>query len=89
MNFDNVRVEIRPRSPFEAIDLGFVMARQWFLPLWLMWIAVAFPLYISAHLILFKHLVIASVLIWWLKPVYEKPLVFWLSRAFFNEKTSY
>ncbi|MCK5311452.1 MAG: hypothetical protein KAJ62_05055, partial [Desulfobacteraceae bacterium] len=89
MNFDNVRVEIRPRSPFEAIDLGFVMARQWFLPLWLMWLAVAVPLYVSAHLIFFKHFVIASVLIWWLKPVYEKPLVFWLSRAFFNEQTSY
>ena len=89
MNFDNVRVEIRPRSPFEAIDLGFVMARQWFLPLWLMWISVVFPFYIFAHLVLFKYLVFVSVLIWWLKPVYEKPLVFWLSRAFFNEKISY
>jgi hypothetical protein len=89
MNFDNVRVEIRPRSPFEAIDLGFVMARHWFFPLWIMWLSVAVPFSMVAHLVLYKHLVIAGVLIWWLKPVYEKPLVFWLSRAFFNEKTGY
>ncbi|MCD4741802.1 MAG: hypothetical protein K8R67_04875 [Desulfobacteraceae bacterium] len=89
MNLDNIRVEIRPRSPFEAIDLGFVMARQWFMPLWLMWIAIALPFSLLAHLILFKHLIIAGILIWWLKPVYEKPLVFWLSRALFNERSGY
>jgi hypothetical protein len=89
MDFDNIRVEIRPRSPLEAIDLGFVMARQWFIPLWLMWIAVVSPLFLLTYLISFKHVAIAGWFIWWLKPVYERPLVFWLSRALFNEKPSY
>lgn len=89
MNLENIRVEIRPRSSLEAIDLGFAMARQWFFPLWLLWIAVVLPLCLLTHLLLIKHLAIIGILIWWLKPVYEKPLVFWLSRAFFNEQPGY
>ncbi|MCP3898868.1 MAG: hypothetical protein GY707_03930, partial [Desulfobacteraceae bacterium] len=89
MNLDNIRVEIRPRSSLEAIDLGFAMARQWFIPLWLIWIAAVSPVFLLTHLIFFKHLTIMGWVIWWLKPVYERPLVFWLSRALFNEKPSY
>lgn len=93
MNFDDVRIEVRPRSPFEAIDLGFVMARQWFIPMWLIWISMAVPVYVAAHLLFYflayKYIFVAGIILWWLKPVYEKPIVLWLSRAFFNEKISF
>ncbi len=88
MNLDNIRVEIRPRSAFEAIDLGFAMARHWFVPLWLIYIVVVLPPALMAILFSDTHLYIFFIVIWWLKPVYERPLVFWLGRAFFDEKIS-
>ncbi len=89
MNFDNIRVEIKPRSSFEAMDLGFAMARHWFFPLWLMWIAAAIPVCLISHLVFFKHIAGAGFIVWWLKPVFERPLVFWFSRAVFNEKVKF
>ncbi len=90
MDPENISVEIRPRSPLEAIDLGFAMARQWFFPLWILWITGAGSVFILSYIFFSIHLpAIIFPLIWWLKPVYEKPLVYWLSRALFHEQPGY
>ena len=43
MNLSKISVQVRPRNPYEAIDLGFVMARRWFIPLVLLWLIPALP----------------------------------------------
>jgi len=48
MELDRIAVIVRPRTPWEAIDLGFAMARAWFVPLWLLWLALALPVYLLA-----------------------------------------
>ncbi len=92
MNLENVTVEIRPRTPWEAVDLGFIVARRWYWKLWYLWLISAIPL-------LFIWIIIGSLLpqstakwslfLFWLsKPLYEPPLLLWLSRAIFGTQQS-
>lgn len=79
-------VALRPRSHWEAMDLGFAMARHWFLPLWLLWLALAFPVYLLAELSLGGEPIWVGLICWWLKPLYEPPLTYWSSRMLFGER---
>jgi len=82
----DVTVAVRPRTPWEAIDLGFAMARRWFVPLWTLWWMTALPVSLLSALLLHDHFWAMVLLAWWLKPLYEPPLQFWLSRALFGER---
>ncbi len=46
MNFEAIAVTIRSRNPWEAIDIGFILARRWYFKLWLLWLLVASPMLI-------------------------------------------
>jgi len=81
-------VTIRPRSGWEGIDLGFAMARQWFFPLWLIWLSIAIPVYITATLLIPGKAWLVMLTLWWLKPLYESALLYWLSRALFDNPPS-
>ena len=84
MQIDKMSARLRLRSSWEAIDLGFSLARRWFLPLWLLWLVPA--LCVSAlSLTLIDSVFGALLLIWWLQPLYERPLLHFLSRALFGE----
>ena len=91
MDLDKIWVKIRPRQDWEAIDLGFAMGRQWFLPLWRIWLLTALPVCL-AIVVLTQWLQLpfwlTAVLIWWFKPLYEPAMVFWMSRALFDERLS-
>jgi len=86
MDLAKLEIALRPRSHWEAIDLGFSLARRWFLPLSALWLMTALP--VTAIILLFFHdsLIWLSVLVWWFKPLYEPPLMFWLSRSVFGER---
>lgn len=86
MNLDNLTVEIRPRTLFEGIDLGFVLARKYFLTLWLIYLITAFPVFFILNLFFWDDILWFAVLMIWLKPLFETPLLHWLSQAIFNEK---
>ncbi len=86
MDLDRIAVTVRPRTPWEAIDLGFVMARTWFTPLWLLWLALALPVYLLSMLFLDDDPFWAILIVWWCKPAYEPLLLFWLSRALFADR---
>ena len=85
MDIDSMTVAVRPRSAWEGVDQGFAVAREWFLPLWCLWLSVALPVYLLAALLLPERPWLVILLVWWLKPLYEPPLLFWLSRALFGE----
>jgi hypothetical protein len=88
MELDKIAVKVRPRTPWEAIDLGFTMARAWFLPLWMLWMTVAMPVYLLAVLLLPDEPVWVILILWWFKPMYEPMLLFWMSRALFGDLIS-
>lgn len=100
MKIDEMRVAIRPMTTHEAVDLGFMMAREWFFPLWKIWLGMALPVFLVIYLgimtvaiwlelesvELIKNL--AGLLFWFCKPLYEKPMVHWLGNALFNQRLS-
>lgn len=88
MDLAKLEIALRPRSHWEAIDLGFALARRWFVPLCALWLLTAVPFSLLIVLLSADNLILLSLLLWWLKPLYEPPLVYWLSRAVFGERPS-
>lgn len=85
MNLDQVTLEIRPRSAWEAVDLGLLMAKRWWLPMMKIWLLVSLPFFACALLIPDSWFWIGALLLWWIKPVLERPLLHILSHAVFND----
>jgi len=85
MELDRISTALRPRSRWEALDLGIVMARAWWWPLCRAWLAVTLPALLLLHLLLFNYPVLAITIFWWLKPMWERAVLHILSRALFGE----
>ena len=85
MQIEKMTAVLRHRNNWEAVDLGFYMANFWFLRLWFLWILTALPVFITAQLFFYKYPYLVGLLVWWLKPIYELPLLYFLSRALFGE----
>ena len=88
MNVDDITTVVRPRSAWEAIDLGIVMARNWWWPLARVWLVVSLPILLVLELTLYTRPWLVLLLIWWLKPLWERPLLYILSQAFFGRLPS-
>ncbi|HEX7055268.1 MAG TPA: hypothetical protein VF211_15200 [Burkholderiales bacterium] len=83
----DIAVELRPRSAWEAMDLGLAMLQRW-------WRAVLAP-----HAVVLGAVTLAAwalaewlqrpglalLLVWWLKPLYDRVVLHVLSRAVFGE----
>ncbi len=89
MNLDNTLIKIRPRTIWESIDLGFVLATKWFLKLWGLWLVTGLPVALLLLLLSVKFPLLALLLFCWLKPLHEPLLVYWLSRAVFGEEMTF
>jgi len=85
VDLGRLNVNLRLRTAWEGIDIGFVLAREWFLPLWLLWLAGALPVFLVLNLLLPIEAWLAGLLCWWCKPLYEPPLVYWLGHAVFSD----
>lgn len=90
MRPDHLTVSLRPRSGFEAVDLGFALARRHAPELWRAWLLIVLPLMLT--LALLEHLGSAWIppclLLWWAKPLYDAVILLVLSRAVFGERIS-
>ncbi len=88
MDYRSVTVAIRQRTELEAIDLGFACARRWFPALEAGLAAASLP---AAALLFFTlpgQPLIAAALFWWLKPLYDRLPLFFISRALFGQGAS-
>ena len=88
MELERVGVALRPRQPWEAVDLGFVMARQWGPALYAAFLVVFVPVAVALHLVFAERLWLAATLTWWLKPLYDRFALHVVSRAVFGEVPS-
>ena len=89
MRLDEVTAEIRPRSDWEAVDLGFAMVRRHFwrcLVMW--WMALAVPV-VAMTWLLWDHPAILLALVWWVKPAGSRMVLLEISRRLFGEKPSW
>lgn len=85
MRLTDASVAIRPRSPWEALDLGILLARRHAGLLMASWALVTLPVFALLSVLLWNHSGWAIVLFWWLKPAFERLPLYILSRALFGD----
>jgi hypothetical protein len=85
VELERVGVALRPRQPWEAVDLGFVMTRQWGAAIYAAFLAVFVPVAVALHLVFEERLWLAALLTWWLKPLFDRIALHVVSRAVFGE----
>lgn len=87
MRLEDLRIDARPIRPWEAVDLGLRLGATHWARLCLLWLLVMVP----------WVLIVASLpigwgwkgfLLWWMKPIPERALLFVLSRTVFGELPS-
>lgn len=83
----DIAIELRRRTPWEAMDLGLAMLQRWarqaYLPHLLIGSVVAALAWGFAAWLGKPFL--ALLLVWWLKPLYDRVVLHVLSRAVFGE----
>ncbi len=89
MRLEDVTAEIRPRTDWEAVDLGFALVRRNFwrcLAVW--WLAMLPPLLVAGWL-LRDYPAVLVILFWWVMPAGSRMVLFELSRRLFGEKPTW
>lgn len=83
----DIAVELRPRTPWEAIDLGLAMLQRWWRNAFGVHAAVLAFLTLTSLATAWwlDQPWVALLLVWWLKPVYDRAVLHVLSRAVFGE----
>ncbi|MFJ2711780.1 DUF4129 domain-containing protein [Pseudomonas sp. NPDC087346] len=85
MRLSDATVVIRPRTTWEAMDLGVLMSQQHRRLLMTSWAIVTLPLFALLSLLLWDRPSLAIFIFWWLKPAYERLPLYILSKALFGE----
>ena len=86
MQLNRIQAVVRPRNPWESLDLGFSMVQEWWKPLYKIWFALMLPLFLTVFVLFYENLLIATLILWWLKPLYDRILLHFFSRALFGEQ---
>ncbi len=91
MRPDKLAVALRPRSGFEACDLGLRLAQRCARPLFLANLALVMGVSSLAYLICAVLLDVPAVgvlVVWWLKPLYDRLALHVLARGVFDATPS-
>ena len=89
MRLEDMTVTLRPRQPWEAVDLGCAMVRRDYGRLFVLWASTVFPLWALVCVLLRDAPVWIPLAVWWLKPLYDRVPLFFLSRAAFGVRPGF
>lgn len=89
MKLEDLTVALRPREPWEAVDLGCSMARRDFGQLMALWAATVLPVWIVLAIVMRDLPMWYAFVVWWLKPLYDRVPLFFLSRAAFGVRPGF
>jgi hypothetical protein len=85
MNLDKLQVNACIRNGWQALDLGLLMARAWLRPLLLASLLPMLPLALVLLIVFRDGPIWVWVVLWWLKPFWERLPLFIASRLLFGE----
>ena len=85
MRLEDVTAELRPRSDWEAVDLGLALARRDFWRLVGAWWLGMLPMLALTVATLHDHPVLVVLACWWWVPVASRLTLFVISRHLFGE----
>lgn len=88
MRLSDASVVIRPRTPWEAMDLGVLLNQQHRRLLMSSWALITLPVFALLSLLLWDSPSLALLIFWWLKPAFERLPLYILSTALFGETPS-
>ena len=80
----DLRLALRPRTPWEAADLGLALLRAQAGPVYRVWLATALPLAAVLAIVCRDHPWLAPLVFWWLKPLLDRPVLHVLAEATFG-----
>ena len=83
-SLSDASVVIRPRTTWEAMYLGVLMAREHRLLLMASWAIVTLPVFILLTALLWQSPSTAIFLFWWLKPAFDRLPLHILSKTLFG-----
>lgn len=87
MRIESLDVVLRPRSAWEAVELGAALVRRHAAAIYRPLLAVSVPLLLLVNVLCWwtDMLWLAPLVMWWLKPVFDRVPLFVLSRVVFGE----
>jgi len=86
MDLERVEIELRPRGPWEAADLGCLLVRRWPATLYGGWLATAVPVLVLITVLLRAEPGWVLFFVWWFKPLYERLPMWLLSQRIFGDR---
>ncbi len=86
MRIERLAVRLRARSGWEAVELGMALVRRHAGAVWKPWLAVTLPVFLllNAGAWALDRFWLAALLMWWLKPVFDRIPLYVISRAVFG-----
>lgn len=84
MRPEDLQARLRPRTAWEATDLGVLMLRRWSGPVAAAWAWTVAPLMLVVVALSLWTPLLAALLLWWLKPLWARVVLFVLSRSLFD-----
>ena len=85
MNIERLTIALRPRSGWEALDLGLRLAQAHAGALWRTWWALSLPVALVTWLACRDEPLWAMWILWWLKPLADRFMLHVLAQAVFGE----
>ena len=88
MNVRDLSIVLRPRSSWEAVDLGTGLAKRYYRDLFRMGLVGFGPFFLLLALLCWKLPLLLPLVIWWLKPVFDRFYLHYLSRRIFGQEVT-
>lgn len=88
MRIDSLALQMRPRTPHEAADLGIRLCQANARTIYRCYLMVAMPIALLAFSLSEVSTWLPILVMWWSKPWLDRTVVFVLSRAAFGQETT-
>jgi len=88
VQIDALALKLRPRTPYEAADLGTRLCQSAARDVYTCYLAVAIPLFVLCLCSVEIAYWLPAVAVYWFKPWLDRTILFVLSRAAFGQRTT-
>jgi hypothetical protein len=87
MQLDRITANIRLRNAWEAFDMGLNMVQAWWRSIYFPWLVLVIATTLIIYVLVPEdNLWIAPLIFWWLKPFYDRFLLYIISHRLFGDK---
>ncbi|MEP7156319.1 MAG: hypothetical protein ABI905_11140 [Betaproteobacteria bacterium] len=86
MKLENISLVLRPRGAYEATDLGVRLLQRNAGSVYRAWFVFVVPFMLLALTLESVYAWLPLLVVWWFKPLYDRVVLFVLSRAVFGDR---